>query len=540
LCCLTLLGLVACQKEAPVTLEMLDPREQLVRLSMDLRGYRPSGEELDAIEAHPELYDQYVDRYVSSPEFLDRMMEIFNLAFQTRTGDRYYNAEDLGLEGIDEQAVARAVGDEPLQLIRHIIENDLPYSEVVTAPYTMTNEVLSAWWGINYPEGSQGWIASDYTDGRPQSGVLSQNTFWHKYPSMGGNANRHRANAISRVLLCDDFLSRPIVLDRLAIDKLTQDPENAIRTTDTCQSCHSSLDPLAGNLFGFFREDPDEDEFGDGRIYRPENELAWKHYSGRAPAWYGTPTSGLQELGEQIAGDPRFVDCAVQTVFEGLTQRHKTDEDWKELQGYRATFELAGLNIRSLVKDIVRSETYRARAVHGDTALEQRLTTIKLATPAQLASAMERITGYAWTFGGSSLADNARGLGVLAGGIDSRTVRNPADSPSLGMALVQERLAQSAAHAVVTHDFDSERADAPRLLTLVSEADRPETSRAAFEDQMRALYDVALGLKLDSAATEPAELIELWSNVYSVSASSKTAWTAVVSAVLCDPRIVLY
>ena len=53
------------------------------------------------------------------------------------------------------------------------------------------------------------------------------NAVWQRYPSMGGNANRHRANAVSKLLLCDDYLSRPIVLNRSAVDQLTIDPEDA-------------------------------------------------------------------------------------------------------------------------------------------------------------------------------------------------------------------------------------------------------------------------------------------------------------------------
>jgi len=45
-----------------------------------------------------------------------------------------------------------------------------------------------------------------------------------RYPSMGGNANRHRANAVSRTLLCDDYLARPIVLNRPAVDPLSLSP----------------------------------------------------------------------------------------------------------------------------------------------------------------------------------------------------------------------------------------------------------------------------------------------------------------------------
>ena len=150
-------------------------------------------------------------------------------------------------------------------------------------------------------------------------------------------------------------------------------------------------------------------------------------------------------------------------------------------------------------------------------------------------------TGYRWWFNGlAGLEENARGLAVLAGGIDSKTVFVRAKSPSLGLALVQERLAQAAAYAVVTHDFDPDREGDARLLKHVTAFDRPETRNDAFKEQIQALYRTLTGVPLPADAAEPAELVTLWSNVYSVSASTTTAWTAVISAVLRDPRVVMY
>lgn len=538
---LSLLSCQAPEQELGPTYVALSPREQLIRLSMDLRGVHPTEEELKAIESDPDLYPQLVDRYLQSQDFLDRMMEVFNHTFLTRTGDTYYDPDEAGLGMLDEVELARSVGDEPLRLVRYIIENDLPYSEVVLAPYTLTDEQLAVFWDIDYPEGSAGWITSQYRDGRPMAGVLSMTSFWKRYPSAGGNANRHRANAISRVLLCDDFLTRPIVINRTAIDLLMMDPENAIRNTPACQACHSSLDPLAANLFGFWYDPREQETLEEQRVYRAENELEWKNYAGRSPAWFGTPTANLHELGASIAADPRFVDCAVKTVWEGLTQRRATDEDWTELQGHRATFELTNQNIRSLVREIVLTDAYRAKAVQNDPGLEARLPSLKIASPAQLANVIEQVTGYRWTFSGQdALDDNARGLSVLAGGIDSRTVKKAAESPSLGLSLVQERLAQAAAYSVVAHDFSATRVGDPILLTVVGPGDTPASRPDAFVEQIQALYLKATGLPLEPSSPEPLELMTLWDNVFAITASPTSAWQAVVSAVLRDPRVVLY
>lgn len=525
----------------PSTLDALPltPRAQLIRLSVDLRGVHPREEELRAIEDHPELYEDYVERYLQDPRFLDRMEEIFNLAFLTRTGETWFSPEQAGLGGVPEERVADSTGDEPLALIRHIIEQDLPYTEVVTADYTLADPLVAAMWDVEIPAEATGWEIGHYRDGRPHAGVLSMTTMWQKYPSAGVNANRHRANQVSRILLCDDYLARPVSFSRSQIDALTGgDPNEIIAQTEVCQSCHSSLDPLAAHFYGFWWEV--EGELEEQTLYRPEDEPLWREHSGRSPAYYGRPTSGLVELGERIAADERFVDCAVETVFSGLTQRVVEDADWTELQAHRQSFVDGGLVLRELVRSIVHSDSYRAQRFL-DPGLAERVPTVKTVSPGQLASVVEDLTGYRWEFDGrEGLRRNDRGLVVLGGGIDSELVTTPSYDPSVGLALIQERLAQAAGHHVAQHDLDPARQRSAILLAYVTAEDRPETAPAAFDAQIRELYLRITGEVLAEDAAEPAELIVLWKQLYSVDASAVSAWAGIVSVILRDPRVLFY
>lgn len=536
---LLLLGVLACnQEEAPPRVELLDPRGQLIRLSMDLRGVHPSEAELSAIEKNPALYDDFVDRYLADDRFVDRMEEVFNLRYLTRNGDAYYDPAEAGLANSEDE-VADALAEEPLQLVGKIVKEDLPFSEIVLADYTMANPIVAAMWDIDIPEGTTGWAEGTYRDGRPMAGILSMQTFWERYPSMGGNANRHRANAVSKTLLCDDYLSRPIVLNRAAVDQLTVDPETAISTSDTCQSCHSTLDPLAAHFFGFFHPDPSGDLVPD-TTYLPENEEGWRDYAGKPPAWYGTPTNGLRELAQDIADDPRFADCAVQTVFEGLTQRTLSDADWNEQRWYTTRFQADGMRIRGLVRDIVTTDYYKAASVN-DAALDERLTTVKTASPAQLASTIEDLTGYRWKFSGrDGLTKNDLGIPALAGGVDGDTVTVPSYEPGVGVLFVHERLAQAAALTVAASDLDPNRTGEAKLLRYVTIEDTPESNPEAFDTQIRYLYLRITGHALADDATEPADLMTLWKELYSAEASAKVAWAGVLSAVLRDPAVLTY
>jgi hypothetical protein len=539
--------LAGCQQDSSEVqpLEPLALRDQLIRLSMDLRGVRPTEAELFTFEnadsmAVADIYTNAAEEWIEDPRFIGRAKEIFNQRFLFRTGDVYFDTADIdGLEGIDERVMAEVIANEPMNLLQYTIDNDLPYSTLVTAPFTMANEELALYWGIDYPSDAEGaWVPSQYTDGRPHAGMLTMSTTWQRYPSMGGNANRHRANAVSKMFLCDDYLSRPIVLNRAAVDQLTIDPENAINQNSGCQSCHASLDPIAANFFGFFNYDAEDGI--ESSHYRPENEEEWRYYSGKEPAYYGRPTGNIPEFGESLAADTRFADCAVQTVWEGLTQREYVDADWPEVEPHEVTFLEADMNVKELFLSIVNSDAYKAGGARSP-ELEERLAGQKVVSPEQLSSLVQDVTGYTWYFDGrDGLRDNAMGLPVLAGGIDGRFVTERQYTPTVGLSYVQERLATSAAYYVAQHDLDPAREEEAKLLLYVTIQDTPDSNPAAFDQQVRHLYTSVTGHPLAPEAKEPEQLIAMWRYLYSVEASPTSAWAGVLSAVLRDPQVLFY
>ena len=79
---------------------------------------------------------------------------------------------------------------------------------------------------------------------RPAAGILSTNSMWWRYGSTASNANRGKVNAISKILLRNDYLSKTISFDR-SVNLLDDDALNdALKTNPGC-ACHNSLDPLA-------------------------------------------------------------------------------------------------------------------------------------------------------------------------------------------------------------------------------------------------------------------------------------------------------
>ncbi len=506
----------------------LSPTELYTRASLDVRGVRPTLAELDAIGllATPDAVDAALDGLLLDGRFEERVRSIYADIYLTRQDAWVVTAASVGLD--DEAAFAQAAGEEPLALIARVAAEDKPWTDIVTADWTLVDETLAAAWPVDYPAGQAGWQAVHYTDGRPPGGVLATNGFWWRYTTTESNMNRGRANAVARLLLCEDFLAYDVPFDRTVDLSSDEAVKEAIATNPSCVYCHKSLDPLASHFYGYyyqFEEDPLEH-----LTWHPERQYTWQQYSGVAPGYYGAPSTGMAELPGHIASDNRFVTCAVRQAWHTLLQREPTAEDETALVGHRDDFIHGGLTLRALYRSMFRDPAYRAAESEADA-------TRKLASPDLLAAQVEGLTGYRLREDGWDLFRNdAIGVRALAGGADGHFVVTNASRPNPTTLLVQERLAEAAASYVVAED--QAHPDAPRLFTRLSWTETPGTDAATFTAQVRDLHRAVLGSEPDG--TESADLVALWSDLYAADGDIPAAWTGVLTALLRDPAFVIY
>ena len=110
----------------------------------------------------------------------------------------------------------------------------------------------------------------------------------------------------------------------------------------------------------------------------------------------------------------------------------------------------------------------------------------------------------------------------------------------MGLIFTQERLAQAAGWHIAVHDLNPNRSTDAKMLNYVTFEDTPDSNPEAFDYQIRDLYLQVRGIPLEEEATEPAELMLLWKQLYSVEASPRKAWAGIISAVLRDPALITY
>jgi hypothetical protein len=505
----------------------MSPVDLLIRSSLDLRGVRPTVVELDQIEAEPEALDALIEGFVDDPRFEGRVRDLWAEILLTRADVFPLADSNFGLD--NEAGFTQAVGEEALRLIGRVASEDRPWTEIVTADWTMANEMLEAIWPLERQEG-EGWVEANYTDGRPHSGVLTTNSLMWRYTTTPSNANRRRANAISRIFLCNDYLDRPINFDR-NVNLLDEEAlADAINNNPSCVNCHNTLDPLASFLFGFFTYNPYA--VNEITAYHPDREKLWQSTTGTAPAFFGVPGYNMDDLGHAIAGDNRFVECAVEQTWELMLRRETLLEDNNALTLHREAFLASGLSYKALILSVLSDPRYRAGATD-----EAGYVPRKMATPDLLATQVEALTGFEWTYMGfDMLRSDTVGLRMLAGGSDGNTVTQTALEPNTTIVLVQERLAHAAAWYAAEQDALGEA----RIFTAIDFTETPEDKRDAMVQQLQDLHWRIFGNRVLVDGEEVNANLDLWEEFYEVSHDPVDAWAGVLAVLLRDPDFLLY
>ncbi|RME20859.1 MAG: hypothetical protein D6798_19485, partial [Deltaproteobacteria bacterium] len=293
----------------------------LSRASLDLRGRRPSLDELEAVAADPAEVDARIEAMLDDPAVPERAAWLYDDAMHTALWMAEFDRFDGELGRPLEFDEWRSMGWEPLAMIAAIVDEDRPFSDLVRSDRIPTDAVLATLYDTTgAPDSGWGW--GRYADDRPMAGVLSSTSLWLRYNADLVNHNRRRANALASILLCADFFDRDSSASFDVQGEVT-DIEHAVETEPACTSCHAALDPLA-SFFGGFPEKssnlPMAGFFGWSAFADRWTRTA------RPAAYYGVPASSLDQLGELIAADPRFARCAVQRFYTGLTHEDLPDD----------------------------------------------------------------------------------------------------------------------------------------------------------------------------------------------------------------------
>jgi hypothetical protein len=495
---------------------MLDDRPLFRRVTLSLAGRLPTESELAAIAKDGRrVLPELVDAVMKEDAFYDRLMEGFNDIFltlgvdgnadqtclsyehfeKTRHWYQHYDLTQIEDKKERERAGWRIAAEyreallgEPMKLLEHIVRNDRPFTEIVTADYIMVSPYTSRGYGIfeevkaqfknredpfeYVPVKLKALVGRNRSEDQesatgfyPHAGLLSTFQYLTRYPTTETNRNRLRARMYYQHFLGVDVLELAArVSDAAAV---TAKYEIPTMQASECAVCHRTLDPVAG-LFQDYWKFADQgvygkrkggwftDMFGSG--YEGENlpgEERWR---------------SLQWLGEKTAKDPRFAIAMTEHVYFILTGRKvllppKEFDDpffparqraYAELRHQTETIALrfaqSSFNLKNVFQDWIASDFYRADGLA--TAVEEPcrraelddVGLVRLLTPEQVERKVKAVFGEKW----GRLTEQ---LATLYGGIDSKEVTDRAIDPSGAMGAIHRMMSNDVACKHVPRDF---------------------------------------------------------------------------------------
>lgn len=552
--------------------ELLDERATLRKATLALAGRLPTIEEdMRVQEGSWEALDAILDEVMTDPVFYDRLREIYNDKFLT---DRYYGgtqALDLldyeeddngnpggdfpntywfdGLPDGEREQMAEysnnGVARQPLELLIHIVKNNLPYTELLTADYTMVNPFSAQSLGVDAdfanPDDYNEYVPARIP-GLPHAGALTSAVFLNRFPTTDTNRNRHRSRMLYEFFLATDVQA----LGNRPVDATAITGHNATLNNPECTICHEVIDPVAGSF----------KNWDDQGRYRPP-EQGW--FPDMLPPGFGeaqmpadNDQAALQWGVREIVQDPRFALSAVYIMFEGLSgQKPLTEPDNPDDENYLGGIEAAktqravfndiaqqftdaNYELKLVVKEIIKSPYYRAYnyeaiGLDEDAAQARRfeLENVgmgRLLTPEQLHRKIKAVAGFEWTTGGESptsfLLSEDQYM-TLYGGINSNDIVGRVTEPNGIMANVAKRMANQMACDATPWDFSKPAAERI-LFPLVEPTMQPEdlngfeipSASSAIRNNIQYLVSRLWGEYLDAGDPEIERIYQLFLDVW--------------------------
>jgi len=476
------------------------------RASLDIRGVRPSVEELQWATSNPDSLADILESWLDEPEFAHQQAWYWN--------DLLHTAVWIGQEERFESMLftpqeAEAIGWEPLSYIEQTILSDAPFTNIVTTSAVPTNEVLA---GI-FADDSENvdWGMHTLDRNHPSAGLLASRVLWTRHFVDFLNHNRARANFYSSTFLCQDFLERDVAFDfsQVSLDNV----ETAIQTQPECVTCHASLDPLA-SVFGAFQENINlgYDQQGVASSFKQR----W--YAGLTePSYFGLPLNNLSDLGTYTASDMRFAQCMVQKTWDFFSPG--VDLDGLEKIDLTSVFVASNYSMKQLVQHIVQSPEYVEQTARILRPEQLWGTILSLGQMDQSESSLRKIV---WSPEHRVLFGSTDDIGVLSANT----------AFTVGHHMTLEWIVNELSE-VIELDLLTQNIEERQLLIKLQES----TQQGRLEQVLywkRTLHSEYV----DPSDGEVEALMNLWNNVDSTS-GEVVAWSTVLAVLLHDARAVL-
>jgi len=519
--------------------DLLDYTATLRKASLILLGRLPSESELSTSTTE-ETFRATLRSMLDSEKALHHF--VYRAAHETFLSNGSANAnsnegirtEDFpvlaSLSRDERRIVNDTIKKEPVYLLQHIVDTDRPWTESLTADYTVLNGTLAKTLGAKPLSGnfSDPMDSNERLPARiaalsarlgdkafPHAGVLTTNAWLSRFPTTDTNRNRHRAAQVYQQFLGIDIealAERPID-DSANGNYLVPTMENP-----NCMVCHTVMEPVAGAFKNWGARNRYAQNFngsrGDldslSRGYKSRNyalnhqNQRWYH---KGDTWYRDmfkpgfsdqqipdSSNSLQWLGQSLVRDPRFAKGTVYFWYRALFKREpliapldaQATDYTQRLAAFNeqdAIFDQltsrltqdngnGAWNIKDLLINMVSTPLFRADAKTAQVTAGSDLGLARLLTPEELNRKLKAVTGYDWRNFRDDRVWRDR-MGLFYGGFDGGHLQpTPNSKMNSLMSKIPERMAVEMSCTIV-HDEFRKGSDERNLFRFVETVDTP-------------------------------------------------------------------
>ena len=543
-----------------------DDQTKLTKAAILFAGRNPTSAEATAVmNGGAPLLRETIRGYMTGPAFERFLDEAGEAMFLSRGvtvfgNNMGLNATDLptAVDVINNTNLAAGVRNrfqlamqrEPVELMKYIVKNEKPWTDMVAGKYTVVNGLQAQYLAAkvtgtftdptNAPASDTEFLPATLPNGRlpgdrEHAGVISAHAWLQRFPTTPTNRNRHRTYILAKQFLATDIAAlaaRPIDDGGTAFKMPTVENPN-------CSACHSTMDPMAAGFQNWNEANrylpnrtATNNDHALPNVYRsnnyPKDKDGKAYYvvgdnwfrDQHAPGYNGVPMPGgvtgnataLQWLGMQVAADPRFAIGAVHTAFRMVFNREPLKspldqtnpnyaaqlaaynaqlDEFKEIAARFATNRGNGAyNFKDLLVDMVTSRWFTADKAAGLSATRRAeiadVGSHALLNPANLQRKLLSLTGVSWVQFNNQYAGQALNYGNFDGGLNRPTRAN---EYTMVQTMIADRLMSELSCNIVMTDFN--KPAATRLLfsgvTLANTPATPEGD-AAIQQAVKSLH----------------------------------------------------
>jgi PKD repeat protein len=556
-----------------------DDQEKLAKGAILFAGRNPTAAEASAVTTGgAPVLRQTLRSYMTGPAFDKFLDEAGEMTFLSRGVVVFGN--NMGLNANDTPSAADVINNtnlaagvrnrfqlamqrEPVELMKYIVKNDKPWTDMVAGKYTVVNPLQAQYLMANVTGAFMGTATDPASDmeflpatlpnqrlmgDREHTGVVSSHAWLQRNPTTDTNRNRHRVYVLAKQFLGTDVAAlgmRPIDAGGNFKMPTVENPN--------CSVCHSTIDPIAAGFQNWNEANrylpvrtasgkdialPNTYRSGnypkdkDGKAYYVDGDNWFRDQ--HAPGYDGTPMPGgvtgnptaLQWLGGKVAADQRFAIGAVHFMYRVVFNReplkapmdqtavgyadqlaayNAQNEEFKEIASRFAMDRGNGAyNAKDLLVDLVTSKWYTAEKVAATVTAAQKAVLADvggkpLLNPAALNRKLLAVTGMSWVQFNNQYAGQALNYGNFDGGLNRP---NRANAYTMVQTMIADRMMAELSCSIVMTDMNKPAAN--RLLFGgVTLTDTPVNNEAAILATIKSLHK---SLLREDLATTDAEI----------------------------------